>query len=290
MRFRFRNNWTLQRLIGALFLTLAGILVGIEAWMDIWHIAGRDEEASHVFLVPIVVAFLVWVRRMRWRHVRPGGYWLGPVLIVLGWIFYDVGDAYLWQSVWHFSAILIMVGCLVSALGSQVLRQFLPAFLVLVFMVPVPGRVRQRIAIPMQNATARATEDVFNVVGIDVQRQGSVLNINGKDVAIAEACNGLRMVFALTLVCYAFAFGSPLRWYARLLIMAATPFAAIFCNVIRLVPTVYVYGNYSSGFAEDFHFVSGWAMLFIAFFLLLGTLRVLRWAYIPVYQFTLAYD
>jgi exosortase len=290
MRFRFRNYWTLQRLVGALLLTLAGIVAGIEAWRDILHIAARDEEASHVFLVPIVVAFLIWVRRMRWRHVRPGGYWLGPVLIVLGWVFYDIGDARLWQSVWHFSAILIMVGCLVSGLGSQVLRQFLPAFLVLAFMVPVPGRVRQRIAIPMQNATARATEDVFNVVGIDVQRQGSVLNINGKDVAIAEACNGLRMVFALTLVCYAFAFGSPLRWYARLLVMAATPFAAILCNVIRLVPTVYVYGNYSSTFAEDFHFISGWAMLFIAFFLLLGTLRVLRWAYIPVYQFTLAYD
>jgi exosortase len=290
MRFRFRNNWTLERLIGAITLTLLGIAVGIEAWKDIWHIASRDEESSHVFLVPIVVAFLVWVRMGRWRHIRPGGYWIGPLLVALGWAFYDVGDAQLWQSVWHFGAICVMVGCLLTALGTQVLRQFLPAFLVLVFLIPVPGRVRQKIAIPMQNATARATEEAFTLIGIEIERQGSQLTINGHDVAIAEACNGLRMVFALTLVCYAFAFGSPLRWYARLLIMAATPFAAILCNVIRLVPTVYVYGYYSSGFADDFHVVSGWAMLFVAFFMLMGTLRVLRWALIPVYQFTLAYD
>lgn len=290
MKYRFRNNWTLQRLIGSLLLTTLGVLVGIEAWLDIWHIAGRDEEASHIFLVPLVVAYLVWVRKARWRHIRPTGHWIGPAVVALGWILYDLGDARLWQSVWHLGAIVIAVGCILTALGGQVLRQFMPALLVLVFLIPVPGRVRQSIAIPMQTATARVTESIFTLVDVPVDRSGNLLKINGKDVAIAEACNGLRMVFALTLVCYAFAYGNPLRWYARVLIIVASPLAAIFCNVVRLVPTVYVYGNYSDAIADGFHVVGGWVMLFIAFFLLMGILRLLRWALIPVYQFTLAYD
>ena len=106
---------------------------------------------------------------------------------------------------------------------------------------------------------------------------------------LAEICVR-RPVFALTLVCYAFAFGNPLRTYARFLVLAASPVAAILCNVMRLIPTVYIYGNSPLSFADNFHSISGWIMLFVAFLLLLGLLRLLRWSLIPVYQFTLAYD
>lgn len=279
-----------RRLIAGLVFALVGMLAASDAWLDILRIARRDEESSHVFLVPIVAAYLVWVRWKRLRHLSPAGAWLGPAMVALGWAAYFLGDTKLWQSVWHAGAILIAIGCFVTAMGSRIIKHLFPAFLVLVFLIPVPGRVRQRIAIPMQNATARATQAVFEVADVQITRSGNLLSINGVDVAIAEACNGLRMVFALVLVCYAFAFGNPLRIHARLLILIASPFAAILCNVIRLVPTVYVYGNYSNRVAEDFHTISGWVMLFVAFFLLMGIIRSLRWALIPVYRFTLAYD
>lgn len=285
-----RWAWSRGRFVAAAVLTAVGVLVGIEAWADIYHLAKRDEEASHIFLVPFVVLWLVWVRRMRLRHIAPSGFWIGPATVLLGWVAYSVGDLQLWQSVWHFGAILIAVGCLLTVLGTPVLRSFLPAFLVLVFLIPVPGRVRQQIAIPMQNTTAQITEGVFELAGMPVMRSGNLLTINNVDVAVAEACNGLRMVFALTLVCYAFAFGNPLRPYVRILILAATPVAAILCNVVRLVPTVYVYGHFSPEFAEQFHNISGWVMLFVAFLMLMGILRLLRWALIPVYEYTLAYD
>jgi exosortase len=290
MATKARHGWSWPRIFAGCALTGTGVAVVLDAWADILHIATRDEEASHVFLVPIVVAYLVWVRRRRLRHVRPVGVWIGPVVVTLGWMIYRVGNTHLWQSVWHAGAVSIAVGCLLTAFGAQVVRQLIPAFLVLVFLIPVPGRVRQKIAIPMQNATAQATQAVFDLADVPVKRSGNLLTMNGVPVAIAEACNGLRMVFALTLVCYAFAFGSPLRMYARLIILLASPFAAILCNVIRLLPTVYVYGYYSSGVAEAFHTLGGWLMLFVAFLLLMGILRMLRWALIPVYQFTLAYD
>jgi exosortase len=211
-------------------------------------------------------------------------------MVLIGWILYRLGDTQLWQSIWHLGAICVAVGCLFTGFGSGVLKQLLPAFLTLVFLIPVPGRVRQRIAIPMQNATAQSTQAVFDLAGIPMTRSGNTLYINNKPVAIAEACNGLRMVFALTLVCYAFAFSNPLRMHSRLLIVLASPLAAILCNVVRLVPTVYIYGNFSDEIADSFHSISGWVMLFVAFFILMGILRLLRWAVIPVYQFTLAYD
>jgi exosortase/archaeosortase family protein len=100
----------------------------------------------------------------------------------------------------------------------------------------------------------------------------------------------MRMVLALVLVSYAFAFSLPLRLLARLLVLIASPAAALACNVIRLVPTVLLYGYSQQSWADSFHDVSGWLMVPLAFFILLGITSLLRWALIPVTRFTLAYQ
>ena len=285
-----RNGWTGAHLLGLAVLAALGVYVAIDAWRDMLHIAKRDEESSHAFLVPIVVGWLVWVRRGRVRHCRPVGLWIGPIICALGWVLYSVGDTHLMQSIWHLGAILLVVGCCLTVLGTNVLRAFLPVFVALVFLVPVPGRIRQKIAIPLQTATAAATEAAFKLADEPVTRSGNLLSINGVDVAVAEACNGMRMLFALGMVSYAFAFGTPLRGYARVLVLVATPVSAVLCNVVRLLPTVWVYGNYSEEFARGFHDISGWVMLMVAFGLLMAVLQMLRWAMVPVAPFTLAYD
>ena len=239
--------------------------------------------------MPIVFAWLVWARRQRLRRVVPTGTLIGPALIALGWLFYSVGDLRLYQSMWHLGAILVVVGAFASVAGWQVLRSLLPAFFVLGFLVPVPGFVRGAIALPLQTVTAEVTQKILEVFWIDAVRTGNVLNIEGVDVAIAEACNGLRMVFALVLVSYVFAYTTPLRNPVRVIIVLASPVSAIVCNVIRLVPTVALFGYTSTDFAETFHDISGWIMLPVGFLMLLGIVRLMRWAMIPVYRYSLAY-
>jgi exosortase len=232
----------------------------------------------------------VWVRRGRFQFCQPSPSWIGPAIVLCGWLLYSLGDTFLIQSFFHGGAIVIAVGCLITVLGYRLLIDFFPAFVALGFMVPVPGSIRQQIAIPLQRVTAAVTQNVFDLMGIHVERAGNLLCINGVDVAIAEACNGMRMVFALLLVSYAFAFGTPLRWYVRVLVLVATPISAIVCNVIRLVPTVWLYGNYPGKWAVLFHDLSAWVMLIASFLILMSILRVLRWALLPVTTYRLAYD
>jgi exosortase len=276
--------------VAALVLVLASVAITFDAWKDIYRIASRDEESSHVFLVPVVVAWLFWVRRRRLRHFSPTQSLVGPVIVACGWLVHSVGDTYLLQSFYHAGAILMAVGCLLTVCGTALLREFLPVFLTLVFLVPVPGRVRQQIAVPLQAVTAQVTSELFNLMGAPVVRTGNTLSINGADIQIVEACNGLRMMFALSLATFAFAFGSPLRGYARALVLTATPVSAIACNVVRLIPTVWLYGNYPSGVATLVHDVGGWAMLVMSFLILLGIVRLIRWAKLPATTYTLAYD
>ena len=126
------------------------------------------------------------------------------------------------------------------------------------------------------------------MIGVAATQSGNTLSVNGLCVNIAEACNGLRMVFALLLVCYAFCFSLPLRNSVRLLVLLASPAAALLCNVGRILPTVWVYGYCSQGWGDRFHSFSGWLMLPMSFLLLLALLKTMRWAMIPVTRYTLA--
>ena len=82
--------------------------------------------------------------------------------------------------------------------------------------------------------------------------------------------------FSLILVGYAFSFSLPLRNWVRFLILAISPLAAILCNLIRILPTVWVYGSRSESFADRFHLYSGWLMLVVALLILLGILRIIK--------------
>jgi len=282
------ERWTRWQVIAAIAMAMLGVAACMDVWLDIYHIASVDEEYSHIFLVPIVAAYLIWVRRSRLRFCAPRGRAIGPVFVLVGWLMSSYGFYHGVQSFWHAGAVLMMLGCVLSVLGKDVLFRFFPAVVVLAFLVPVPGMVRQQIALPLESWTAQISQALLETVGMDVERSGNLISVNGVPVSIAEACNGLRMVFALILVSYAFSFGLPLRNFVRVLVLLASPLAAILCNVVRIVPTAWLYGYHSKAMAGQFHDYSGWIMLPVAFGLLYGIIRIMKWALIPVTRFTLA--
>ncbi len=263
-------------------LALLAVWAGLRAWSDILYIAQRDEEASQVWLVLPVFIWLAWTRRAVITVTAPRFSWLGPGLIAAGLGGSLYGFLNLNQAMWHGGAVLALVGSFAAVAGRPLVVRMLPALIVLAFWVPVPGMIRQQIAIPLQTASAAASAFVFTLLGLPVERTGNILIYNGQEVAVAEACNGMRMVFALLLVAYAFAFANPLRSSVRALVLIFSPVAAVFCNVLRLVPTVILYGQSPEKWGPLFHNLAGWGMLVVAFGVLMGSVRVLQWAEVPV--------
>jgi exosortase len=313
------DRWRPWHFAAAGLMALAGVAATFDAWSDILRIAWMDEESSHIFIVPVVAAWLIWVRRARLRHVRPAFTMLGPIMVAVGWacsyygfhrlgperiaelawplrsLFWPMwraldlaGFGHAGQVLWHGGAVLVVLGCILSVLGRNVIFRFFPAVALLIFVIPVPGSLRLAVALPLQDWTARISESTLALAGMDVQRSGNMLTVNGQPVTIAEACNGIRMVFALILVVYAFAFGMPLRNRVRVLLLMASPIAAIACNVPRIWANAIIYGYFDQDKGRLFHDYSGWLMLPIAFLLLYGLIRLMRWMMIPVERYTLA--
>jgi exosortase len=276
------NTWTPPRVLLAILVAGFCVAIASESWLDLLGMAWHDEESSQVFLVPLAIVWLCWVRRDRFSLCTPGGRLLGATLLGAGWLFWSLGYRYQIESFWHGGAVLMAAGGLLSVLGKDVFFKFLPAFAVLIFLVPIPGTGRMVLAVPLQRLTANITQHVAETLGMAVERRGNLLNVNGTDVAVVEACNGMRMVFTLLFSCYVFAFVTPLHSYVRFFILAASPVVAVACNVLRLVPTIWMFGHASTSAANAFHEFAGWAMLIIAFGALLSVVRLLKWAMLPV--------
>lgn len=261
-------------LLAAVF-ALAVALVMFDAWVEIASIAYGNEELGYVLIAPIAIAWIAWGRRERLSQCVWRGGWLGVLTLLAGWLAYWYGyfhDPVIWRG----GAVLAAMGAVLCALGSQVLRKFLPAFMACIFLIPISPNGRYRLAVPMQQATASATQTVCDVLGIEVDRSGSQLTINGVDVAVAEACNGMRMILTLFMVCYVVAFTVRVPPAARILLLVASPLVAIVANVIRLVPTVWLFGHASAPAARTFHDISGWVMTILSFLLLMGFFRLLQ--------------
>lgn len=280
----YDRNWT------GLHYGILAVLIATAAWMlrgplaDIVRIAVGDREQSHILLAPFVSVWLAWVYRGRIKRIRytPSAY--GPIVIAIGWLMNWLGfetDTWILR---HAAVIVILVGVVVSLIGIRAFIGLLPVFLPLLLALPIPGTIRTMISWPLQGFATSWSYEVLNWFGVEVERQQFLLIISGTAVNIGEACNGLRMIFALILVTIAFAFSQPLRTSSRMLLILYSPVLAVLCNVIRLVPTALIYGYGEAQTAEQFHDFAGWVMLPIALFVLFGVVRLGRWLELPVMQ------
>ena len=272
--------------IPALIAASLGIGLAIAAtfgvWAETWSRALGNPEDSHILMALPIAIWLAWLRRSRLRRWSPSPSFFGPVMIGVGWLLILAGYRFAFDVFQHLGALLTVLGAAVAVLGHRLLFIFKPSVIALLFLFPVPGRFRQHVAIPLQHASAAITEQVLVLSGVAIERTGILLNLNGREVAVAEACNGMRMVTALGLITIAFVFSVPMRSRVRFLLLALTPLFALVVNTIRLIPTSLAYGYATEDTATIVHDVGGWAVLGFAVALLWLTLVTLRWLEIPV--------
>lgn len=287
MQLSVGRGWNRERL-----LLLAAMLALVAWWgrralEDIYAFASGQTDNGYILLAPAVAIYLAWLRRSRLQFVRYRPNLVGPLLVAVGVLGSNWGDDNGVQILWHGGVLLAMFGCVFSMTGWELVRQFAPVIIALGFVLPIPGRVREALAGPAQDFSVATAHMLLELAGFDAIREGNIIVIEGQPVAVGEACNGMRMVFALALVVYAFVFSVPFSMGTRLFLVAAAPVVALACNVVRLVPTSIAYGWFNPTLAEQIHDVGGWLMLPLALLMLMGLVKLLKWLDLPVMNWRL---
>lgn len=236
----------------------------------------EDPNYSHGWLVVPIALFILWQRREDLRGVAVRHRWwnFAPLiaLIALRYKLYD------WNEQWMEAATLpLIVAASVLAVGGlRVFLWALPALIFLVFMVPLPQVLDDKLAAPLQQIATSGSYEVLTALGLPVVTEGNVILIHSQRVEVAEACRGLSMLLAFGALITAMVIlvRRPL-WERVVLVLSIIPIALL-CNIIRISVTAVAYGYYNKP-VKEVHDYAGFAMMGLALGIVLLEMQVMSW-------------
>jgi len=143
-------------------------------------------------------------------------------------------------------------------------------------MLPWPTRVQAAVTLPFQRWATSSAVFCLELMGFDVVQEGNIIHIGQASVAVAEACNGLRMVTAFFVIGGLVVLLVKRSWWEKLLIFASSLPIALLCNTIRLTITALAFTIISGEYWEKiFHDFGGYAMMPLALAATVGELWLL---------------
>ena len=276
-----------------LLLSLA-VLVGSMCWafsdffrVEIYIATSQPSDWGHVFVVPLIASWFVWLRRddLLAQPMRPT--WVGLIFVLIGILIYVTGMMGPKQLIHHLvrsaGVFTTLFGLIVMLLGWRSFKMLrFPFFYLCAFGVVISDRIMTPVTYQLQDISAKGAWVVLKLMGFDTDLSGNTLTLfeNGQSfpLNVAEACSGMRMLVAFLALGTAMAYvGLSRGWQRTLLIILGVP-VAIFVNVLRVV-TLGLLSRYDSNFAAgDFHTFIGLVWLipaFIVFILLMWAVRQL---------------
>lgn len=235
----------------------------------------NDEDLPYGFWVPIIILWIVWRERERWRALPAEPNWLGFALLAAaaGLQFTGLLGAGLFAGS---VAFLASVAGAILCLGGWVwLRASAFPLVLALFMLPKLAIVYNQVTLPLQLLASRIAAGLLTAGGIGVIREGNILDVGGHRVAVVEACNGIRYLLSLGFMAVVFAYLSDSKPWMRVALLAAAVPIAIFANAARVAVAGWL-PSLDSGIP---HAVCG-GLLFV---LCLASLMVFRQLFNKVY-------
>jgi exosortase len=227
-----------------------------------------DEDMSHGFLVPLVVLWVIWRERGRWRTLPLQPSWWGFVLLGAGACLQFVAALGAGLFAGSLAFLISVTGAVLCFGGFPLLRAWAFPLLLALFMLPKLAVVYNLATLPLQLLASKMAAGILTTARIGVIREGNILDVGGHRIFVAEACNGIRYLLSLGFMAVVFAYLAGVKAWMRLVLLAAAVPLAILANAIRVAAA----GWMPSLDAGTPHAVSGW-LLFVFCLATLGLLQ-----------------
>ena len=239
--------------------------------ISVWR---RSDEYSSGLLVPFLAAYILWLRRRELRSVvlRPA-LLAGVGAFLLAQTVRGAGLFDLYSFVERFSLILSLAAVVLLVAGWKYLAKVATVLLFLCLMLPWPGRLQNAITLPLQSWSTTAAVFCLELAGYEIQQDGNVIHIGTASVAVAEACNGLRMIMAFIVISGLVVLLVKRAWWEKLILLLSSLPIAFLCNTLRLAATAVAFTVIKGErWEQRFHDWGGYAMMPLALALVVGEL------------------
>jgi len=233
--------------------------------VNLWNVWQRSDEYSSGLLVPFLAVYILWSRRrdIAQCRIRPSIWGLFAFVAAQGIRLF--GLFFLYGSAENLSVALTIAALVLMLFGWQLFRKVSTVLLFLCLMLPWPNRVQAALALPLQRWATSSAVFCLEVMGYEVIQEGNVIHIGQATVAVAEACNGLRMIIAFFVISGLVVLLVKRAWWEKLIVLASSLPIALFCNTVRLTITAIAFTVLSGEHWEKiFHDFGGYAMMPLA--------------------------
>jgi exosortase A len=242
--------------IGFLFSNTFGGMVSI--W---W----RSETFTHGFLVPPIVAWLIWRKKEIFLKINPvANYWV-LFLVLLFSFFWLMGDLSSTNSVAQISAVGLIVLSFPAILGFNVTKIIIFPLLFLFFSVPLG-----EFLLPLfMEWTAGFTIFALRLSGVPVYREGLQFVIPSGNWSVVEACSGIRYLIASVTVGTLFSYLNYNSLFKRIVFVCFSVVVPVLANWIRaymIVMLGHLSGN-TLAVGVD-HLIYGWVFFGVVIMLM----------------------
>ncbi len=206
--------------------------------LGIWY-------TGHAGLVPAIVAYLAYQELRKPPFHQPTGSAWGFVLLVPSTLLLVFDSAMGTQLLAAIALVLALPGLSLLLLGTAWTKRLVFPLLIAWFMLPIPADFLTPINLVLRHVSAWAAAYLVPLFGIPVYAEGTLLQIPGTSVLVADACSGFSTLYAALMTALILAHWSSSTSKKMLLFLSA-PLLTLLCNSARVTILVLLIDRYGS--------------------------------------------
>src|SRR3974390_1723723 len=239
-----RRNW----IFFAVWLAFCA-LVFARPLKQLIQFAWQNDDASHILLVPAISAWLVFLDRKNLaapdRLYLRGSLGLVAAAVIVGAVGGSLwaGQVNLRLTAYAAAFLLLVVSGFVAIFGTRGARQSSFALLFLIFAVPLPRAVLDRVIVQLQAGSAVVAGAIFDVCRVPALREGFVFRMPKISIEVAAECSGIRSSMALLILAVLIAHFSFRPFWKKAVFVAAGLLVMFLKNGVRIA-TLTILANY----------------------------------------------
>ena len=197
-----------------------------------WH---RDPNYAHGFLIPLVSAYFLWQKKSILASTRPSPSVWGLVGLVGALGLFVVGTAAAEVFTQRVGLLALCASLVCFLWGWRHLRLVAFSIVFLALAIPLPYVIYYGLTMPMQALAAKIAVGGLKVVGVPAVVQGNIIHLSGGvSLEVAEACSGIRSLYAFLAAGALMAYSLHVAWWGRLAVFATAIPLTIAGNAFRV--------------------------------------------------------
>jgi exosortase len=166
-----------------------------------------NDNASHIVLIPVIAAWLVYLEQKRIFQTTNFDYVPGAVLTAVGILaaLFTMRAGAGWSPTdrltgYTLALVMLLIAGFTMIFGRRAASKGRFSLLFLLLMVPLPDAMLDYFIYWLQKGSADIAEMIFDLAGVPALRDGFVFHLAHLSIEVAKECSGIRSSLALLIL------------------------------------------------------------------------------------------